>query len=316
MDNEDTISQEALLAGHQFDIFEASIDEGQTGRYEYADDLQSSVIIDRGRKSNYKVQALLKTCIHGVMDSTSNVPASLIIVEFSLTPIAEQGRYSSATMTFDFSPHMVDASGCTVQQVNVLDTPNVIAYAPFRDAGRWGSTTAQEDTSHKAELELGAEGIIGGKMRYAYEAASSHEQRYFTQGLAGWHFMRDHDIADHVWWNLQHNFSQRSGVPPHFRTAILVTRRAEAAQAEFEGKLNLAVRGGIGMKMSELKDRFLRRNAPEKPVLFNPSLTFMGQKLEGLEPNANGVYELGHLAKGQGLTKLSYVWGLEPLQAP
>lgn len=124
------------------------------------------------------------------------------------------------------------------------------------------------------------------------------------------------NIAHHVYWNLQHNFSQKSGVPPQFRTAILVTRRMSTAASRFKAEVSIAVRGGIGMKLRDLADVFFRRNAPDKPVVFDPSIKFMGEKLEGLEPNAEGIYELGHLALGRELVKLCAVWGLDPLPAP
>jgi len=47
--------------------------------------------------------------------------------------------------------------------------------------------------------------------------------------------------------------------------------------------------------------------------LFDPAVKLLGKKLDGLEPNEDGDYVLGHLAEGQELVKLSGVWGLTPL---
>jgi hypothetical protein len=63
-------------------------------------------------------------------------------------------------------------------------------------------------------------------------------------------------------------------------------------------------------------DKVLRRNGPERPYLFDPSSPLIGEPLDGLQSNNSGVYELGHLAKGRRITKLSYVWGLDPLPQP
>ncbi|POR36003.1 Uncharacterized protein TPAR_03815 [Tolypocladium paradoxum] len=318
MDSQNIITQESLLTGSDFEVLEASLDQAQTRSNEPDADVQCGVITDRGRHSSYKVQALLKTCIHGVLDAKSNKPASLIIVDYSLSNLKENGHYSSVTTIIDFKPYMEDEGLGDVDE-NPLDTPNVTAYAPFEKPERWDLTTAKKDSKHRFDSSIEPEysGIKAVKISYTYETAISHEQRYFSQGLAGRHFIREgpaKNIADQVWWNLQHNFCQQSGVPLRFRTAILVTRHAEAANAKFQARFNIAVRGGIGKMMSDMINVFLRRNVPDKPVVFDPQIKLVGDKLEGIEPNADGVYELGHLAQGRELVKLCEVWGLNPLQ--
>ena len=96
-------------------------------------------------------------------------------------------------------------------------------------------------------------------------------------------------------------------------TAILVKRRASSAGSEFLARFNIATRGGFGVQLSALVDRFLRRNRPDRPILFDPSISLVSEKLDGLEPNQEGVYVLGHLARGRELVKLCEVWGLGPL---
>lgn len=316
------ITQESLLNGVDFDVFDASLDEGQTRSNEPDADVRCTVFTDRGLHSKYKVQALLKTCIHGILDNESKIPASLIIVDYSLSNLEQQGRYTSVTTSFDFEPYVEDVLGLGDQQKNPLDTPNVIAYAPFETnplapAIQWDQSTAQESSTHNPEVAIEPEvsGVKAGSIRYSYESSGSHEQRYFSQGLAGRHFMPAgpaRNIAYHVWWNMQHNVSQASGLPPKFRTAMLVTRRVEAAESKFLVRFNIAVRGGFGMRLSALADLFLRRNKPDRPILFDPTTKPVGEKLDGLEPK-DGVYVLGHLAKGRELLRLSGVWGLAPL---
>lgn len=145
MDSGEFITQECLLHGFEFDVLEASLDEGQTRSNEPDADVQCSVITDRGRESHYKVQALLKTCIHGVLDTKSGTPASLIIVEYSLSNTKEKGRFSSATISFDFAPYVTDSLGLMVEEgegSDSLDTPNIVAYAPFEKTARWDHSVA------------------------------------------------------------------------------------------------------------------------------------------------------------------------------
>lgn len=61
------------------------------------------------------------------------------------------------------------------------------------------------------------------------------------------------------------------------------------------------------MAWSEPKDRFPRCEAAQKPFLFDPTKAFSGEKTDGFEPSKDGVYKLGHLARDEELTKLSYV---------
>jgi hypothetical protein len=319
MESEDFITQESLVNGVNFSLLEASLEEGQTRSDDPLADLQSSVIIDRGRSSDYKVQALLKTCIHGVLDAGSNTPASLIIVDYSLFNLKENGRYSSATVNLDFSTCPSTNDGDDAEEgTSILHTPNVVAYAPFDEPKRFATTTGQKESKHsvEADIEPEASGIKAGRVAYTHESTRSHEQKYFSQGTAGRNFMPQgpaRHIAQRVWWNFQHDFSQKTGVPPHFRIAVLVTRPQAAAEEKFLVKFNIAVRGGIGLKWSEMVDKVLRRNGPERSYLFDPSSPLIGEPLDGLQPNTSGVYELGHLAKSRRITKLSYVWGLDPL---
>jgi hypothetical protein len=312
------ITQDRLLQGFDIDIFEASLDEGQTRANEPDVDLQSEVIKDQGLHSKYKIQALLKTCIHGIWDTESKTPTSLIVVDYSLKNLEEGGRFSSVTTGFEFEPYVEDSIGLGLVSKNPLDTPRVVALAPFETAVQWDNTTAKEDSKHTfdAAIEPEVHGVKAGKIGYSYEANRSHEQRYFSRGLAGRHFIQKgpaRNIPFCVWWNLQHNFSQKDGVPPNFRTAFLVTRRTEAANSKFIARFSIAVRGGFGMALETLINFFLRRNIKTRPILFDPSIKLMGVKLDGIEVNNEGEYELGHLAEGTELVKLSEVWGLAPL---
>ncbi|KAI1329508.1 hypothetical protein F5Y16DRAFT_366200 [Xylariaceae sp. FL0255] len=311
-----TITQDNFLKGIEIDLFEASLDEGQTRSDEPDVDLQSEIIQDQGVHSKYKIQALLKTCVHGIWDATSKTPTSLLVVEYSVHNLENQGRCSSVTTRFEFAPYLEDRIGLPLTP-EPLDTPSVKAWAPFATAREWDQTTATKENNHHftANLEPSVQDTTMGNLTYDGEHNSSHEQRYFSRGVAGRHFIKKgtaRGVPFCVWWNLQHNFSQKSGVPPTFRTAILLTRRAEAAKSKFISRFNIAVRGGFGMALMTLINRFLRRSDKPRPILFDPSIKFMGEKLNGLVANQEGEYELGHLAEGDELVKLSYVWGLSP----
>jgi hypothetical protein len=229
------------------------------------------------------------------------MPASLIIVDYSLKNLKEGSCFTSVQTSFTFMEY--EKSG----ESDEIASPGVIAYAPFEEEVRFNKTTADETTTEKKELEIGpeVEGFGAGKIVLGKETESTHEQQYFDKGQAGRHY--DHGRPFVVYWSLIHNRSQNLGVSSDFRVAMLVERKSNA---KFQAKFDIVVRGGFGYSIEALKDKWLRKTAVDDPIIFDPSRDIMGD-LEGLE-NKN---KLGELKKRHSLKGLTHVWGLGPLQA-
>ncbi|KAH7157943.1 hypothetical protein B0J13DRAFT_543145 [Dactylonectria estremocensis] len=292
-------TQEEFAGGIEQDIFQASLDEGIIReRNDPLDPIQRSVLTDRGATSDYKVQALLRACIHGRMAGALSNPASLIVIEYQLQSLKEDSVFTSVTTSFTFSEHNNPSE-------EDKSSPSVIAYAPFERPVKLNQSTATEGNTTTLQLTIDPEvnGIRIGGFTWGRDNASTHEQKYFEQGRAGRHF--DHGRANVVWWNLVHNKSQGSEVTPQFRVAILVERKSDN---KFEADFKIAAKGGFGYKIQQLKDKWLYRTAIDDPVIFDPKKEPMGD-LEGVDAN-----ELGKLKKRERLDSLSYVPGLEVLE--
>ncbi|KAM0344166.1 hypothetical protein ACHAPU_007888 [Fusarium lateritium] len=296
------LSQEDFARGIDQDIFQASLDEGVVReRNDPLDEIQRSVITDRGATSDYKVQAVLRACIHGRMDGESSNPASLILVDYQLQSLKSDSVFTSVTTGFTFTEY----SGISSSAAQDESSPAVIAYAPFERPVKLNQSTATEGSAKNAQLNLEPEfsGIKIGSIKVGGEKTSSHEQKYFEQGRAGRHY--DRGRPHMVWWNLVHNRSQGSEVTPKFRVAILVERKSDA---KFQADFKIAAKGGFGYKIQGLKDKWLYKTAVDDPVVFDPAKTPMGD-LEGID-----ALQLGKLKKRERLELLSYLPGLETLE--
>ncbi|KAM0554852.1 hypothetical protein ACHAPJ_006587 [Fusarium lateritium] len=237
------LSQEEFAQGVEQDIFQASLDEGIIReRNDPVDEVQRSVITDRGATSDYKVQALLRSCIHGRMAGESSNPASLILVDYQLQSLKSDSVFTSVTTSFTFSEYSSTSGGLLEDK----SSPAVIAYAPFERPTKLNQSTATEGSTSQAQLTIEPEvnGIKLGSINLGGERTSTHEQKYFEQGRAGRHF--DHSRAHLVWWNLVHNKSQGSEVTPQFRVAILVERKSDA---KFQAEFKIAAKGGFGYRV-------------------------------------------------------------------
>ena len=292
--------QEWLQAGAEglpFDLYPASLDEGALRAKNEPGEVEREVITDRSPGSPYKVQAILRTCIHGTL-TKGGPPASLIVVDYRLQIAKEGARFSKVTTSFKFASHGQGLS------------PSVIAYSPFEQQLRWNHTqvTKTSDTSLEAEFSPEVQGINVGSLTASRESGSEWVQRSFDRGLGTRHYTNDRPRRAHiVEWTLLANKRQREGVAPSFRVAMLVAREGNG---QFEAKFTISAHGGFGYVLEHLKDRFLRKTAIDDPIIFSPSREPFGDTLEGVVIDRNNLQAL---VTGSELKGLSTVWGLDPL---
>ena len=296
------LTQDDLAKGLSRDIFQASLDEGVIReRNDPIDEVQRSVITDRGLTSPYKVQALLKACIHGTLDPESKSPASLIIVDYQLEAMNEGSVFTSVTTSYTFSEYTGSDRGSDDKPVS----PAVLAYAPFQCLTKINQSTATARRQHNQEAEINpqVDGFSVGSIRFGRESESTHEQRYFERGRAGRHF--DHGRAHNVWWNLVCNESQALSITPKFRIAMLIQRSSDS---KFQAEFKISARGGFGYRIQELKDRWLYRTAIDDHIIFDPSNKSVVGDLEGVDPSS-----LGLLRKRERMEALTVLPGLESI---
>lgn len=256
-------TQEELSGeGISLDLFEASLDEGQVRRGNNpAEQIERMVITDRSPSSRYKVQVILSACVHGYLDTEKTKPASLILVDYSLNATANGAVFASIDTSFEFQTYPPD--------LNKL-APQVAAYAPFKEPVRLNESTANKSKKHQPSAKFSPQfaGVGAGEVAYGVETAVEHEQKYFDLGQSG----RDYDPKERayrVWWNVIQNRSQKLGIPPKLRLAILVER---TSNDKFHGVFKIAPRGGIGYFLDHLKEKWLRKTVYDDPVIFEPSV--------------------------------------------
>ncbi|KID79733.1 uncharacterized protein G6M90_00g016590 [Metarhizium brunneum] len=309
----DMLDQRQLETGVTLNLFEASLDEGTIRQKNTpTDQIQRMVITDRNPTSPYKIQVLLRTCIHGTMDIQTKQPASLIIVDYSIMITKEGARFSTVDTSFEFSEYLTPAEQAEAAGSFSRGTcPSVIAYAPFEEPVRFNYMASEESKKTQLEVKLSPEvaGVKPGEVSFGQERESTYSRRYFDQGLGGRNFDQN-GCAYRVWWNLIQNKKDNAGVPPKFRVAILLQR---TGTGKFQAKFGFAARGGFGYRLEELTNRWLRRTAVDDPIIFDPSADPIGSDLDGMKIDQQ---ELRKLKVGSELANLGRVWGLNQLQKP
>ncbi|KAF4997528.1 hypothetical protein FDECE_12058 [Fusarium decemcellulare] len=262
--------QELGGKGVSLDLLEASLDEGQVRRQNNpAGQIQRMVITDRHPTSPYKVQVILSACVHGYLDVERKKPASLILVDYNLNSTVDGAVFTSINTSFEFQLSQSHPGALA---------PQVIAYAPFKEPKRFNETSAKESKKHQPSAKVSPKfaGAGAGEVAYAHENAKEHDQKYFDLGQAG----RDYDDKERgyrVWWNVIQNRSQKLGIPPQLRLAMLVERTSEE---KFQAVFSIAPEGGLGYTWQNLKEKWLRKTTYDDPVIFDPSVDPMLGELE------------------------------------
>lgn len=292
--------QSEFYEKRELDFFPAVLGEGEVREKNLPGEIQRVVITDRGPGSPYKLQAILRSCIHGRWSKDSNQLVSLIVVEYTMVILddAKGARFSSMTTKFSFNDH----------DVSKPSLPSVVGYAPFRESARWNRTTGEKGASSESKLSLApeAQGFKAGEVSYTHGDSSSYAQQYFDRGVASFEYAADRR-ASGIWWNMSQNRSQDHGIPVKFSVAMLVERQShEKFQAEFQ----LSAKGGFGYKIEHWKNRFIRGTESDDPIIFDPQAKPFGAVFKGATVDPE---ELGSLLEGDKLAGLIHVEGLHPI---
>jgi hypothetical protein len=132
----------------------------------------------------------------------------------------------------------------------------------------------------------------------------SHQQQYFEKVESNRRFNDEEDRHHSVWWRFRQNQSQKSGVVPGCRIAVLVKRSNNTG---FDGVFRITEfdAGWRHDTYSRVKEFFGSSKTIDDPVHFNPALDPFG----GEEINR---YALGSLATNEGIPKEhAWIWGVD-----
>jgi hypothetical protein len=285
--------------GLLFDLFPASLDEGIVRQKNTPGQLQREVITDRSPGSPYKIQAKLRTCVHGTLSKQSAKPATLIVVDYKVQIAKGNARFSEMTTSFEFS----------AGEPETLN-PSVLAYSPFEHQSWWNITEVArlDKTTHQGQSQPEVDGAKAGGYTVTKDRESEWQQRAFDRGLGIRHY-DDHGRANIVEWTLLANEKQGEGVAPSFRVAMLVERDGYAC---FKARFSFAAKGSLSYKFEAMNNRFLRKTAIDDPIIFSPAMKPFGAMLNGV---AIDCHELQSLVEENELIGLSKVWGLEAMSS-
>jgi hypothetical protein len=272
------------------------------------DPRQRQVITDRGRESSeFKATVRLAACVHGVLDRTAAtpVPASLIILQFTLNSLHRKHTYRSLYTVLSFAADAADSA-----DVDPRTNPQIIAFAPFEKATaahgvEVEKTRTKEVGLHNASI-TGPGGIgvaLSGNVSRGEQ--KQYQMRYAQLLQASRHVSHHGSLGyDTVWWNMRESQVLRDGIPTALRVAVLLQR--SSLDKRFIANFKMRLDAGTWYKVKERWNDFWGLLESDDPIVFDPNLPPMGE-MEGIDPE-----NLGNLRKGDDLQTLGAFWNPEP----
>lgn len=283
-------SQTELHSRRQYAIIEADREEGSLKtRNVPADEVQREVVTQRDETA-FSVYVTLATCVHGRLDGPNSDLASLLIFEYEIHSKEENSVVKSLTTSFEFS-------------YTSPGSPDVKAYAPYVRR-KYNFSTGEVKHTHgiegNASLNAGP-GEIGTTLSKQKETA--HEQQYFEKVESDLGYNDTQKRRDRISFFFSQNQSQKLGVTPFFRTAILLKR---SDQVPFQAVFKLKFDGGFMYNASQTFKSVFGK-VPDDPINFNPFI----ESLLG-EVQIDDINQLGKYAHGRELDKsLAPIWGVD-----
>jgi hypothetical protein len=284
-------SQADLQHPRGYLIQEVPVQEGELKTQNDGDEIQRPVITDR-EGSKFTVYVELVTCVHGQLGPEDSTPASLIVFQYEIHCREEACVIKSVRTSLEFAQ-------------NQLHAPSVQAYAPYIRR-RYNATSGNVTDTKGVEGTLGADFTPAkADVKLSAQREESREQQYFEKLESGRHFHDTERRHHKVWWRLSQNQSQKAGVTPAFRTAILLKRKDHN---RFTATFDIELDGGFQYSTSKLLNRIFGRIAQDElddPIIFDPGAEAWGQGT--IDPTCLGKY-----AKGAMLdSSLAPVWGVD-----
>ncbi|KAK3171141.1 hypothetical protein OEA41_003225 [Lepraria neglecta] len=260
-------SQDDLSAVQQYAFFDNPEEGGRLmTRNVPSTQSQRDVATNRGKRSPFKADVRLVTCVHGKMSEEESTLASLIILEYHVGCTGERYRYNSLDTRLAIRSQMPK---------DLKDEPFVKAYAPFKLSEVMDPIEVEYTKTGKAEANVGVSftpanaGItVGRDVEKKYKLNSyafGHAFEEFTDGKPG---------TDAILWEMRENKIKGVGVPDTFRVAILVQR---ANHDKFLVDFSLDLHAGLWFAATETFKSVCGLAEADDPIIFNPSLGPQGE---------------------------------------
>jgi len=243
------------------------------------------------RETAVLVRCTLVERVHGQVSATDDTPCSLIVFDFQFDQLRAKRHINEATISL------------------VLHDVKVRGFAPSEKISF--DPLAQNEERTKAKNLKGGASYIG-----SLEAEASDETKTTTETTqyataTGWTTYwprpRHNDPSPHncVKWFIKKNPGGKDGVPPHFRTAVLLERDEDQDEIRLEMEIASKADGWTEFEDSVL----LRGGVPPGKLVIDTTLpptntlrTYADNEtteLGGLDLRPFGVLSLGALQKNR-----------------
>lgn len=239
---------------------------------------------------------------------------TLLILDYEATCDHEDGRYSSIRTWVDIEDAAETLEGDRAK-------PEVLSWAPFEILRRFNTSEEEVKTTQGGDAEAGITYMADAKMGIHKEREASKHMKFFTEGFAQARYAGQPKVLNGVKWVLKENKSLESGVPPKFRTALLIRRRNDNPVM-----INYGFRcfnGPFSRVTNTLKSVFGYGPHADVRIRYTPNQEQPryaeqdGEELlEDIKQNIGGFQNLHTLynRKEKRLESLTWVWGLEPIK--
>lgn len=278
VDSDNDSIEDGDLPSFNISLFESG-DSGSAFRTQNSpsNQLQRSNYIER--KGSVDIRCSCLDTVHGQLSSTSDIFATLIVLEFRFDPRKKARRFESVDISLEFKGMDSKDAG-----------PEVLKAAPDGNLSLM-LTKQHEELQRNASLQLGAASPIGGLtatgalgwVKTVSRDASDQTTIVGSIDLVG----RNWGPKNSVSWTLLENKTMKTGVPRRMRTAVLLKRKDEnpfQCIAKIDAVVDLIttlgrVFGGKG------------RDPRDDPVLFDPDLDST-DNLQKYDTEELGVFDL------------------------
>ncbi|KAI0146017.1 hypothetical protein F4776DRAFT_609044 [Hypoxylon sp. NC0597] len=226
------------------------------------------------RKGAIDIRCTGADVIHGYLKGGEG-PASLIVYEFQFDPRKKARRIATVDIEFVFGS-------------NSGKEPEVLKISP---KGRMTLTpTAQTETITKG-VEANAGGnVFGAELggAWKWEKAVSRETKDATIIVGSIDLKgRNYGASNAVSWTLLENETAKTGVPAHFRTAVLLSRKDDE---EFYSTFKIRAQVDLVSRFT----RLFGSTPKDDPILYDPTLA-PTNKLREYDVNSLGDINLQEL---------------------
>lgn len=241
------------------------------------------------------VNGKLSTVVHGVDDASgSNIPCTLAIFDWSIIRGTLDGRFRELIIEIKFEAHGnrgdAEPEAARVRKLKFTraDWDPVVAKIAPEGTTRYYRTTKQVQDKHAGELGAtgGFEPFVSMSPKYSREHTETVERNDNIQVTGNFAFTGRggaHDQPNAVRWTMLENASQRSGVPDHLRTAVLLKRRPQD-NGQFLGHVSVRYRISPYRDFKETLLHILGLLPHDDPLIFDPKF-----------PNSLSSYDTSHL---------------------